>query len=55
MEIEYDDTCVCCKKEKKNVLMVPCRHNVVCQVCAEEMVECPLCKRAIEEKIKIYI
>ena len=33
MEVEYDDTCVSCGKEKRNILMLPCRHNVVCSGC----------------------
>lgn len=53
--MEYDDTCSSCLREKKNILMVPCRHNIVCFSCSEHLTHCPCCDSPIDEKIKIYI
>jgi len=55
MEVEYDDSCMSCGKAKRNVVIVPCRHNLVCEGCAFGLEECPMCREPIQEKIKIYI
>jgi hypothetical protein len=55
MEEEYDDSCLVCGKEKRNVLMLPCRHNLLCSNCADPLQHCPTCRSEVQEKVKIYV
>lgn len=55
MEVEYSENCMECGVEKRNVLTVPCRHNVLCHRCGAGLSHCPLCGSAVTEQIKIFV
>lgn len=38
------DSCVVCLDRVRNVILIPCRHMVVCHGCASRLEECPICK-----------
>lgn len=48
--------CVICMDSPKTVLLLPCSHLCVCSNCSEraELVNCPLCRNAIESTIKTF-
>ncbi|GMH57495.1 hypothetical protein TL16_g02395 [Triparma laevis f. inornata] len=48
--------CVICQTSPKTVLLMPCRHMCLCQVCSRhnELVKCPLCRQKITQKIDVY-
>ncbi|GMH51393.1 hypothetical protein TrST_g4603 [Triparma strigata] len=48
--------CVICQTSPKTVLLMPCRHMCLCQVCSRhnELVKCPLCREKITQKIDVY-
>ena len=45
------DECSVCMENKKNTLLLPCKHVCICHLCAEDVTECPLCKTTINQKI----
>lgn len=48
--INEEEYCIICMKNKKNVQMIPCNHNIMCSECLltngneHNKFECPLCK-----------
>ena len=48
--------CVICKESPKSVLFLNCRHLCVCIECGhlDILVQCPLCRMEIREKINVY-
>ena len=48
------DECFLCYSNEKNALYLPCRHNVACIKCSKLLKNCPICKKAIEDLLKIY-
>lgn len=52
--------CVICKDRNKCVVLLPCRHLCVCDICANELIryrqyECPLCREPLRTHINVYI
>lgn len=50
--------CIICFDGPQAAVCVPCGHNAVCMKCSEEILqtsrECPVCRHAIREVIKLY-
>jgi hypothetical protein len=44
--------CIVCMDAGVNVLLMPCRHMQLCHDCAQDLNECPTCRKPIEERIK---
>jgi len=55
--IDEEYKCVICCELVKHVIFKPCLHMACCSVCFEKMEgrECIICKREIEDVIKIYV
>jgi hypothetical protein len=52
-KVESDETiCVVCMDAKRDVVLMPCTHNVVCYDCSLKLKECPVCRAKIAQKIK---
>lgn len=54
---DSDNVCLVCLENKKNIILKPCSHLCICDVCAEPMLKtgqrCPVCRSKIEEIEKI--
>jgi hypothetical protein len=46
--------CVVCMTEPRSHVFLPCRHLCTCDVCCEQMTECPLCRVTIDQTLKVY-
>lgn len=46
--------CVICFDNKRTTIFVPCGHHVSCGTCAEKVKDCPICKKKINQKIKVF-
>ncbi|OAY47353.1 uncharacterized protein LOC110617546 [Manihot esculenta] len=46
--------CRVCFEEQINVVLLPCRHHVLCRTCCEKCKKCPICRVAIEERLAVY-
>mmetsp|Transcript_40780 Transcript_40780/g.95275 ORF Transcript_40780/g.95275 Transcript_40780/m.95275 type:complete len:191 (+) Transcript_40780:215-787(+) len=46
--------CCVCQAEPKRVIFMPCRHLCACARCAARLVDCPICRSHVAERIEIY-
>lgn len=44
VETEANSECTICLEGTRSVVLLPCRHLCVCQVCLEEIDRCPICR-----------
>lgn len=63
LERERDQNlCVVCQTEKKNIVVMPCRHMCMCKNCCAQLFRtqryqrktCPLCRNIITSTMEIY-
>lgn len=47
--------CVVCRSNPRDAIFHPCNHVCVCQVCNENVQNCPICKRNIEKRIIMHL
>lgn len=50
-----DKECCICLDEQKSHAFVPCGHMAVCGQCARGLTQCPMCRRAIESTIRVFM
>ncbi|WCJ24607.1 Transmembrane Fragile-X-F-associated protein [Euphorbia peplus] len=46
--------CRICFEEHINIVLLPCRHHVLCSTCCEKCKKCPICRVVIEERLPVY-
>ncbi|KAK3041289.1 hypothetical protein RJ639_001391, partial [Escallonia herrerae] len=46
--------CRVCFEEQINVVLLPCRHHILCSSCCEKCKRCPICRVYIEERLPVY-
>ncbi|CAM9376334.1 unnamed protein product, partial [Ectocarpus sp. 6 AP-2014] len=46
--------CIVCMTDEVNCVLVPCGHHCICLTCASRLEECPICRRAVTQKIKTF-
>eukprot|EP01006_Ploeotia_vitrea_P017373 TRINITY_DN48489_c0_g2_i1.p1 TRINITY_DN48489_c0_g2~~TRINITY_DN48489_c0_g2_i1.p1 ORF type:complete len:910 (+),score=59.93 TRINITY_DN48489_c0_g2_i1:27-2732(+) len=49
---EDDDMCVICYVNPANCVFIPCTHMMLCTKCANRVDSCPVCRNAINQRIK---
>ena len=47
--------CVICLEQDKNVVFLPCNHMVCCEECANSVDKCPMCRKSIVSRIKVFM
>mmetsp|Transcript_5422 Transcript_5422/g.13575 ORF Transcript_5422/g.13575 Transcript_5422/m.13575 type:complete len:372 (+) Transcript_5422:57-1172(+) len=54
--LEDERVCVICREKTKSVLFMDCRHLCVCKDCGhlDVLVQCPLCRQTITERINVF-
>ncbi|CAM8951459.1 unnamed protein product [Rhodiola kirilowii] len=45
--------CRVCFEEHINVVLLPCRHHVICSTCGEKCKRCPICRSSIEVQMPV--
>lgn len=53
-EKSLQNSCVICYENDKDCVYVPCNHNAACIRCSKSLKECPICRKRIEDFLKIY-
>ncbi|XP_060697267.1 E3 ubiquitin-protein ligase LRSAM1 isoform X2 [Hemiscyllium ocellatum] len=53
-EVLAQSECVVCLERESQMIFLPCGHVCCCQTCGAELSTCPLCRKDIEQKIRIY-
>ncbi|XP_059453710.1 uncharacterized protein LOC132184192 [Corylus avellana] len=46
--------CRVCFEEQINVVLLPCRHHILCSTCCDKCKKCPICRVPIEERLPVY-
>ncbi|CAH9104632.1 unnamed protein product [Cuscuta epithymum] len=46
--------CKICFEKQINVVLLPCRHHILCSICSEKCKKCPICRVYIEERLSVY-
>ena len=49
-----EKTCRICYVDERNTVFVRCGHMVACQLCAQQVSDCPVCRRPIEQVIRVW-
>ena len=53
-EISPNSCLICCSEERR-LACIPCGHLVACTPCAHSLQTCPVCRKAIEAFVRIYL
>lgn len=48
-------SCVVCFTNPKDIVLIPCGHVCACKYCLEQVTNCPICRKAIDRKIPIFL
>lgn len=56
---EEEKLCTICMQRPKDIVLVPCGHQIMCAVCSEEHstrgeTTCPICRATISQRIKTF-
>ncbi|XP_061233971.1 E3 ubiquitin-protein ligase LRSAM1 isoform X2 [Neopsephotus bourkii] len=51
---EKRSECVVCMEQETQMVFLPCGHVCCCQSCCEQLLTCPLCRRDIAQRIRIF-
>jgi hypothetical protein len=54
-DIDENACCVVCLENKKNMLLLPCKHVCSCDKCSVQLTDCPLCRTKIVEKTLVFV
>ncbi|OWM90320.1 uncharacterized protein LOC116188217 [Punica granatum] len=46
--------CRVCFEGQISVVLLPCRHRILCSACCEKCKKCPICRVSIEERLPVY-
>jgi len=46
--------CVVCMDARRCYVLTPCRHYCACATCAPKLAKCPLCRKAIRERMRVF-
>ena len=57
---EIERNCCICLSKPKCVVLLPCKHMCLCEDCGDAksttlIQDCPLCRKAIRDRLKVYI
>lgn len=51
----HEFQCVACKCQQVDVVLQPCHHLCVCHNCSPKVVDCPVCRKPVHDKVKVHI
>ncbi|TNJ26222.1 Ankyrin repeat protein 2 [Giardia muris] len=53
-ELHFDNSCIICYARQPDAVLLPCRHLLVCSLCADQIEkQCPYCRTGLDEAIVI--
>ncbi|CAF1248746.1 unnamed protein product [Rotaria sp. Silwood1] len=58
-----NDSCLCviCCNDRKNIVLLPCRHLCVCVTCSKQLWNntqkqtCPICRSQVDNRLEIFV
>ncbi|XP_074912018.1 E3 ubiquitin-protein ligase LRSAM1 isoform X2 [Buteo buteo] len=54
LQWEKKSECVVCMEQETQMIFLPCGHVCCCQTCCEQLHSCPLCRKDITQRIRIF-
>ncbi|XP_007050690.2 PREDICTED: E3 ubiquitin-protein ligase SP1 [Theobroma cacao] len=48
------DLCVICLEQEYNAVFIQCGHMCCCTTCSSHLTNCPLCRRRIDQVVKVF-
>ncbi|NXF29502.1 LRSM1 ligase, partial [Nyctibius bracteatus] len=51
---EKKSECVVCMEQETQMIFLPCGHVCCCQTCCERLNTCPLCRKDVTQRIRIF-
>ncbi|XP_022728138.1 E3 ubiquitin-protein ligase SP1-like isoform X3 [Durio zibethinus] len=51
---DMPDLCVICLEQEYNAVFIQCGHMCCCTTCSSHLTNCPLCRRRIEQVVKVF-
>ncbi|XP_064892161.1 E3 ubiquitin-protein ligase LRSAM1 isoform X1 [Columba livia] len=51
---EKKSECVVCMEQETQMIFLPCGHVCCCQTCCERLHTCPLCRKDVTQRIRIF-
>ncbi|NXJ54101.1 LRSM1 ligase, partial [Spizaetus tyrannus] len=54
LQWEKKSECVVCMEQETQMIFLPCGHVCCCQTCCEQLHTCPLCRKDITQRIRIF-
>ena len=52
-KVVLDKSCLVCYNNPCNLVILPCKHLIICAECFQQMDRCPLCRKEIEQVKKL--
>lgn len=46
--------CRVCFERDITIVLLPCRHRILCSTCCEKCKKCPICRVRVEERLPVY-
>ncbi|KAL3821562.1 hypothetical protein ACJIZ3_007467 [Penstemon smallii] len=46
--------CRVCFEGEIGIVLLPCRHRILCSTCSDKCKKCPICRLSIEERLPVY-
>lgn len=46
-----EENCLICYHRPREMVLLPCRHLILCVECAKEVENCPVCRHRIESQL----
>lgn len=53
-QIDENEECCICMDKRRSIVFLPCGHVCACSTCSKDLIDCPLCRVKIQQKILIY-
>jgi baculoviral IAP repeat-containing protein 7/8 len=46
--------CCICLQNVREIAFVPCGHTLCCRACSKKLKECPVCRKRVMRRLKIF-
>ncbi|KMQ81504.1 zinc finger protein [Lasius niger] len=47
--------CIVCIDRRRDTVFQPCSHLIVCTVCSVRIDDCPICRKRVTSKMRVYM
>jgi len=51
----HEILCTICLRNQKNCVFLPCGHLYTCMKCSENLPTCPICRKIVKQKVRVFM